>query len=72
MALESRNPVFSRGEEFRRGGYATFDPRTPTAGELQDMYAAPSATSVQTGRMTIDDVVMRTATIFASKPMARA
>lgn len=60
--MESRNPVFSRGEEFRRGGYATFD--TPSAGQLEDMYAAPSATSLQTGRMTLDDVIVRTAMVF--------
>jgi uncharacterized YccA/Bax inhibitor family protein len=28
------------------------------------MYSAPSATSVQTGRMTLDDVVMKTAAVF--------
>lgn len=62
--MESKNPVFSRSQEFTRGGYATFDTRTPSAGELQGMYESPTATPVQTGRMTIDDVVMRTATIF--------
>jgi uncharacterized YccA/Bax inhibitor family protein len=62
--MESRNPVFSRGEEFRRGGYATFNTPTPSADQLQDMYGAPSATSLQTGRMTLDDVVMRTAMVF--------
>jgi uncharacterized YccA/Bax inhibitor family protein len=62
--MESRNPVFGRSEQFARGGYASFDTRTPTAGELQDMYGAPSATSIDTGRMTIDDVVMRTASLF--------
>jgi uncharacterized YccA/Bax inhibitor family protein len=60
--MESRNPVFSRSEEFRRGGYATFD--TPSSAQLEDLYAAPSATSLQTGRMTIDDVVVRTAMVF--------
>lgn len=63
--MESRNPVFSNGKPFKPGGYATFDPRTPSAGELNDLYAAPSATSVQTGRMTLDDVVVRAATLFA-------
>ena len=77
--MESRNPVFARSEAFSKDGYATFDARsggrgtpvgvqpgpTMTPQDLQDMYAAPSATPVQTGRMTIDDVVMRTATIFA-------
>jgi uncharacterized YccA/Bax inhibitor family protein len=63
--MESNNPVFGRSKEFARGGHASFEPRTPTAGDLQDMYTAPSATSVDTGRMTIDDVVMRTASLFA-------
>jgi uncharacterized YccA/Bax inhibitor family protein len=60
--MESRNPVFSNNEGFRRGGYATFS--TPSADELQGMYEAPSATTLQTGRMTLDDVVVRTAMIF--------
>jgi uncharacterized YccA/Bax inhibitor family protein len=60
--MESRNPVFARSGEFKRGGYATFN--TPSATQLEDMYAAPSATSLQTGRMTLDDVIMRTAMIF--------
>jgi uncharacterized YccA/Bax inhibitor family protein len=63
--MESRNPVFGRSEEFARGGRASFDTRTPSAGDLQEMYGAPSATPADTGRMTIDDVVMRTASLFA-------
>jgi len=63
--MESRNPIFNRSKEFQSGGYATFDTRTPSAGELSDMYAAPSATSVQTNRMTLDDVVVRTGSLFA-------
>ncbi len=64
--MDSRNPVFSRTDEFKRGGYATFETPTPTptADELQGMYSAPSATSLQTGRMTLDDVVTRTAMVF--------
>jgi uncharacterized YccA/Bax inhibitor family protein len=62
--MESRNPVFGRSKEFGREGYATFNTQTPSAAELQDMYTSPSATSVNTGRMTIDDVVMKTATLF--------
>jgi len=61
--MESRNPVFSNNRGFQRGGYATFD--TPTARDLQTMYEAPSATPLQTGRMTLDDVVVRTAGLFA-------
>jgi uncharacterized YccA/Bax inhibitor family protein len=63
--MESRNPVFARSQEFQRGGYATFNTATPSAQELDERYNAPSATTLDTGRMTIDDVVMRTATIFA-------
>ena len=70
--MESRNPVFNRTPEFSRGGYATFDTRTPSPGDLQDMYAAPAATPLQTGRMTIDDVVMRTGLIFGLLVVAAA
>lgn len=62
--MESRNPVFGRSEEFARGGYATFDTRTPSSDDLQGMYDAPSATRRNTARMTIDDVVIRTASLF--------
>lgn len=72
--MESRNPVFNRTEEFKSGGYATFDTRTapqqpydtrtPSSGELQDMYERPSASPVDTQRMTLDDVVTRTAFVF--------
>jgi uncharacterized YccA/Bax inhibitor family protein len=62
--MESRNPVFSRSEGFRSGGYATFNTPTPSAEQLQGMYTAPSATPLQTGRMTLDDVIVRTAMVF--------
>src|SRR3954451_7717086 len=60
--MDSRNPVFNNNRGFQRGGNAKFD--TPTATDLQSMYEAPSATPLQTGRMTLDDVVVRTASIF--------
>ena len=60
--MESRNPVFANSEAFKRGGYATFEDPSPQT--LQDMYDAPPATPVRTGRMTIDDVVMKTAALF--------
>jgi uncharacterized YccA/Bax inhibitor family protein len=62
--MHSSNPVLSRSKEFTRGGYATFDTSRTSPQQLEDMYAAPSATAVQTGRMTLDDVVMRTASVF--------
>jgi uncharacterized YccA/Bax inhibitor family protein len=63
--MESRNPVFNSSKEFQRGGYATFRTETPTAADLDSMYSAPSATAAQMGRMTLDDVVVRTAALFA-------
>lgn len=63
--MESRNPVFNRTEEFGRGGrQAGYGTVAPNAGQLEDMYAAPSATPVQTGRMTYDDVIVKTAITF--------
>jgi len=32
---------------------------------LEDTYSAPSASSLQTGRMTMEDVVVKTASLFA-------
>jgi uncharacterized YccA/Bax inhibitor family protein len=64
--MESRNPVFSRSDAFTRRGYATFNEAPPaTATKLEEMYNAPSATGVQTGRMTMDDVVIKTGLMFA-------
>lgn len=63
--MESRNPVFNRSEAFRRDGHATSNAPNMTAADLEGLYAAPSATPVQTGRMTLDDVVVRTAGLFA-------
>ncbi|MDQ1641461.1 MAG: hypothetical protein QOJ90_812 [Actinomycetota bacterium] len=64
--MESRNPVFNNSKAFSRQGYAGFTEAPPASPqELQDMYNAPSATGLQTGRMTIDDVVVKTGLMFA-------
>ncbi len=63
--MQSTNPAFTRSPAFsQRGGYATFNPQTATAAELQDMYNAPTATAAQAGRMTYDDVVAKTGITF--------
>ena len=74
------NPVFSRiDKQIKQGGYAGFDDRPSTSrtsgragaqdsldpGQLQDLYDQPSAGPVQTGRLTLDDVVMKTLGLFA-------
>lgn len=61
--MQSRNPVFSRREAFRSSaGYAA-DASTMSSEELQAMYNAPAREGLGTrrDRMTIDDVVARTA-----------
>src|SRR5687767_14065888 len=64
--MESRNPVFNRTDAFSRRGYAGFNEAPPVAGQqLEEMYNAPAATGVQTGRMTMDDVVIKTGLMFA-------
>jgi uncharacterized YccA/Bax inhibitor family protein len=67
--MESRNPVFNNSKAFSQKGYATFNEQsavpTATAGQLEDMYNAPPASGVDTGRMTMDDVVIRTGILFA-------
>lgn len=57
--MQSNNPVFGRSDAFSGRGAAA-DLAAPSAQDLQDMYGAPSATPVQTGRMTYDDVVVKT------------
>jgi uncharacterized YccA/Bax inhibitor family protein len=89
--MRSSNPVFSRRGFSRDNGYAGFGygpaptaghpyaqgaPQDLTAEELRRMYQAPAASPAQSGRMTIDDVVMRTAmtlgTVFVGALLAWA
>ncbi|MCL3861315.1 Bax inhibitor-1/YccA family protein [Actinotalea sp. K2] len=69
------NPVFSNSAVFGqpRQGRAGVQQRapyagsaaTPAAGTLEQMYGAPTATPRDTGRLTYDDVIMKTAGLFA-------
>lgn len=69
----ANNPAFNRMEQDARNGYAGFrstpapqqaDPMSPQ--QLQDMYNAPSAMRPGTERaVTMDDVVMKTLSLFA-------
>lgn len=72
------NPVFERMKDSR--GYATFGPPgtsrstvqdtptygTPTSQDLEAMYGRPAANPVDTGRMTYDDVVVKTGLVFVA------
>lgn len=74
------NPAFNRLEQDARNGYAGFQsqgsqpypqatypqPGAPIGqDQLQDMYNQLSAGPVQTGRVTMDDVIMKTLGLFA-------
>ncbi|MCH8612146.1 Bax inhibitor-1/YccA family protein [Arsenicicoccus dermatophilus] len=50
------NPIFDRVDRESRGGYPQ---RDLSAGQLQDMYAAPSVTPPHERRLTLDDVLMK-------------
>ena len=63
--MESRNPVFARADVMSGAG------RTASAGidaasidQFEQAYAGPSAGPLQTGRMTYNDVIMRTGMTF--------
>ena len=71
------NPVFNRIDREAERGYAGFgrapqpapapswgQAGTMTDQQLQDLYNQPAATPVQAGRVTMDDVVMKTAGLF--------
>ena len=73
------NPVFSRlDKQMNQGGYAGFGggrgsapvsgpgvQDTMTASQLEELYQRGTAGPVQTGRVTLDDVVMKTLGLFA-------
>ena len=54
----SHNPALTRSPAFAGEGLQAVDP-------LEESFLAPSATSRDTGRMTVDDVVTRTALLLA-------
>jgi uncharacterized YccA/Bax inhibitor family protein len=54
----SNNPALTRSPAFTGRGVGTIDP-------LEEAYHGPSATSRETGRMTVDDVVNRTGLLLA-------
>lgn len=64
--MQSSNPVL--GKAFNQRGFAamgnTATATQDTSATLEDLYNAPAASSLRTGRMTIDDVVTRTGILF--------
>lgn len=66
--MQSSNPVLGRAFNNKRGFAAMGSTATATQDSpatLENLYNAPAASSLRTGRMTIDDVVTRTGILFA-------
>jgi uncharacterized YccA/Bax inhibitor family protein len=63
LQVKSSNPVLSRS--FSGKGFARMDSNGLQTQNLEDTYSAPSASPLQTGRMTMEDVVVKTASLFA-------
>ncbi len=66
-----KNPVFGRiDDEQKQGRFATFrtgpsaSAQPVTVDDLERQYAGPPATAADTGRVTYDDVIMKTAAQF--------
>ncbi len=66
--MNSSNPVLNKAFSGERG-FAAMDTDLST---LEESYSAPAASSLRTGRMTIDDVVTRTGILFAILVVAGA
>jgi uncharacterized YccA/Bax inhibitor family protein len=62
MALN--NPAFSRIPAFQPGKTTATAVPTPTAESLQELYNAPTATAIDTDRMTVEDTIVKTAVGF--------
>jgi uncharacterized YccA/Bax inhibitor family protein len=62
MALN--NPAFSRIPAFQPGRTTATAVPTPTAESLQELYNAPTATAIDTDRMTVEDTIVKTAVGF--------
>lgn len=58
--MATSNPAFSQSPAFQRDGGAS----TLTAEQLEELYNAPTATSADTDRMTVEDTVRKTAASF--------
>jgi uncharacterized YccA/Bax inhibitor family protein len=59
------NPAFSNSPAFASGAKAANYTKPVSSEELDAMYGRPSATSVDTGRMTYEDTIVKTLIAFA-------
>jgi uncharacterized YccA/Bax inhibitor family protein len=59
--MATSNPAFSQSPAFQNKAAAT----TLSADKLQELYESPSATSLDTDRMSVEDTIVKTAVSFA-------
>ncbi|MFD5391738.1 Bax inhibitor-1/YccA family protein [Streptomyces sp. NPDC127074] len=76
-APQAGSPVAGQGNPYAQtqpptNPYAAGDQQNLTPEQLQQMYGAPPAGPLQTGRMTMDDVVMRTGMTLGTVIVAAA
>ncbi len=68
-AAQQQNPYAPNAGQQNAGQQPAYGrspaPATPAAAGLNQMYSAPSATPVNTGRLTYDDVIMKTGGLLA-------
>jgi uncharacterized YccA/Bax inhibitor family protein len=69
--MASANPAFRNNPVFNGNGAANA-PATISSDQLNDMYQRPSASGAETGRMTYDDVIVKTLLTFALVVVAAA
>ena len=63
--MQSSNPVLTRGYAAMPGSNPVNRPVYQEPVTLEEQYAAPAASGLHTGRMTMEDVVIRTSILFA-------
>jgi len=63
--MQSSNPVLTRGYAAMPGSDGVSRPVYQEPQTLEETYAAPAASGLHTGRMTMEDVVIRTSILFA-------
>ena len=63
--MASSNPAFANSPAFNGRGDVAARVNTPSADELDALYSRPSATPTDTGRMTYEDTIVKTVSLFA-------
>src|SRR4051812_19968819 len=63
--MASSNPAFANSPAFNGRGDVAARVNTPSAGDLDALYSRPSATPTETGRMTYEDTIVKTVSLFA-------